>query len=141
MSGGSWEYVMGNIVSSDGTTMMSGYSSSSNSGYTGIIYDSGNYTSYTGSYSYPENKYLDKYSFGTSNTQRIRSKLGDAVKEVYNTESYLWHGDHSSLNISSYPWFNRGGYYSNNSLAGIFYSNGIYGSAHSDRSFRLVITP
>ena len=42
MSGGAYDYVMGNIVSNDGTTMMSGNDTDYNSGYTGIIYDSGN---------------------------------------------------------------------------------------------------
>ena len=140
MSGGAYEYVMGNIVSNDGTTMMSGYSTSYNSGYTGIIYDSGSYSSYTGTYSYPENKYIDKYSFGTSYTQRIRSKLGDALKEVYNT-SYGWYSDYSYLAGSGYPWIYRGGYYSYGSIAGVFYSGNYFGKASSDSSSRLVITP
>ena len=139
MSGGAYEYVMGNIVSNDGTTMMSGYSTSINSGYTGIIYDSGSYTSYTG-ISYPENKYLDKYSFGTSSTQRIRSKLGDALKEVYNTENYGWYTDGSYLAYSSFPWIRRGGYYSSGSIAGVFYSDSSSGD-NSKSSSRLVITP
>ena len=140
MSGGAWEYVMGNIVSNDGTTMMSGDVTSSNSGYTGIIYDSGSYTSYTGSYSYPENKYIDKYSFGTSKTQRIRSKLGDALKEVYNG-SYGWYSDNSSLAYSSAPWFKRGGIYFDSSYAGVFYSGYSVGIDYPNFSSRLVITP
>ena len=140
MSGGAWEYVMGNIVSNDGTTMMSGDVTSSNSGYTGIIYDSGSYTSYTGSYSYPENKYIDKYSFGTSKTQRIRSKLGDALKEVYNG-SYGWYSDSSFLANFSYPWIFRGDSYGSSSSAGVFYSNSSFGNANSYNSSRLVITP
>ena len=141
MSGGAYEYVMGNIVSNDGTTMMSGYSTSINSGYTGIIYDSGSYTSYTGTYSYPENKYIDKYSFGTSDTQRIRSKLGDAVKEVYNTGNYGWYSDYSYLAYSSTHWFRRGSNYNDSSDAGVFYSYCYYGNADSYYSSRLVITP
>ena len=140
MSGGAYEHVMGNIVSTDGTTMMSGYSTSGNSGYTGILYNSRNYTSYTGTYSYPENKYLDKYSFGTSGTQRIRSKLGDAVKEVYNTGNYGWYSDNSSLAYSYSPWFDRGGWY-NASNVGVFYSDYVDGRANFNLSSRLVITP
>ena len=141
MSGGSYEYVMGNIVSPDGTTMMSGNSTSFNSGYTGIIYDGGKYTSYTGEYNYPEEKYYDKYSFGTSNTQRIRSKLGDAIKEVLNTSNYGWYIDNSNLAYSNIPWFNRGGRYNNGSNAGAFISRSNYGSAYTNNSSRLVITP
>ena len=141
MSGGAMDYIMGNIVSSDGSTMMSGNSSSSNSGYTGIIYDGGNYTTYTGTYSYPEDKYYDKYSFGTSTSQRIRSKLGDAIKEVYNTSNYGWYSDNSNLAVYYGPWFNRGGVYAFGSNAGAFYSDNYYGSAHTGYSSHLVITP
>ena len=140
MSGGAREYVMGNIVSNDGTTMMSGNSTSNNSGYTGIIYDSGSYSSYTGTYFYPENKYLDKYSFGTSKTQKKRSKLGDAVKEVYNTGNYGWYKDSSYLTYSSEPWFSRGGYCLIDSSAGVFHSENSDGNGGSNPSSRLVIT-
>ena len=132
MSGGAYDYVMGNIVSSDGTTMMSGNDSGSNSGYTGILYrtnSSGDYTSYTGTYSYPSSKYYDKYSFGTSNSQRQRSKLGDGIKEVLNTSSRGWYSDYSSLAHSNFPWFNRGGNYSNGSGAGAFHSGYSSGAA------------
>ena len=142
MSGGAEEYVMGNVVSNDGTTMMSGGDDTSgNSGYTGIIYDSGSYSSYTGTYSYPENKYLDKYSFGTSNTQKKRSKLGDAVKEVTATSSKAWYSDYSYLANSSYPWFIRGGLYYDGSYVGVF--NSMYNDGHVsyEYSSRLVITP
>ena len=141
MSGGSYEYVMGNIVSPDGTTMMSGYSTGRNSGYTGILHDGENYTSYTGTYSYPEDKYYDKYSFGTSNSQIIRSKLGDGIKEVLNTSSRSWYSDFSNLARSNYPWFYRSGNYNYGSNAGAFYSNDSYGNASSINSSRLVITP
>ena len=141
MSGGANEFVMGNIVSNDGTTMMSGYSTSTNSGYTGIIYDSGSYTSYTGTYSYPENKYIDKYSFGTSHAQRIRSKLGDATKEVYNTENYGWYSAYSFLASSSSPWILRGAFYVDVFDGGVFIYDSNDGNANSHRSSRLVITP
>ena len=141
MSGGADEYVMGNIVSPDGTTMMSGNSTSSNSGYTGIIYDSGNYTQYTGSQNYPEEKYYDKYSFSIGNTQSIRSKLGDAIKEVLNTSSEGWYSDYSNLANCDGPWFTRGGYYGYGSNAGAFLSLNLYGRASTSYSSRLVITP
>ena len=169
MSGGAYEYVMGNMVSKDGTTMMSGINSSDNSGYSGIVTnekvlvfnfhytdddgnneyvylsntnDDGDYIPYTGTYTYPENKYLDKYSFGTSDTQRIRSKLGDAVKEVYNTgDYYSWYSDYSDLVYSGYSWFIRGGFFESGSSAGVFRSDGHYGNDDYVRSSRLVITP
>ena len=124
MSGGSTESVMGNMVSNNGKTMMSGNNSVGNSGYTGIIYNDGNYTSYTGTYSYPNSKYYDKYSFGTSNTQIIRSKIGDAMREVY-FNSDGWYFNSSLFVYDKYPWVGRGSYY--DGKAGIFSSGGNYG--------------
>jgi len=137
MSGGAAEYVMGNIVSNDGSTMMSGRNSSDNSRYTGIIYDNGKYTSYTGTYSYPNSKYYDKYSFGTDtdSPSRIRSKLGDSIKEVLNTTGNGW------LARAYDPWFERGGDYAGGSNAGVFYSGHNSGGSDSTGSSRLVITP
>ena len=137
MSGGSHEYTMGNMISKDGSTMMSGYSTSSNSGYTGIIYDSGNYTLYTG-IDYPNNKYYDKYSYGDS---RIGSKLGDGIKEVYNPSHRGWYNDYSYFVNFLAPWFIRGGGYSNGSSAGVSYSQIKNGGADSGISSRLIITP
>jgi len=139
MSGGAYEYTMANIVSNDGTTMMSGYSSSSNSGYTGKVYDNGNYISYTG-IDYPNTKYYDKYSFSDSDTSRIRSKLGDGIKEVYKGNKG-WYSDNSSLAISNSPWIIRGGYYNYGAGAGAFFLVSSGGNAYSDYSSRLVITP
>ena len=120
MSGGAYEYVMGNIVDSDGTTMRAG-----SSGFT----------------TYPDAKYYDKYSYGTSSGQRIRSKLGDSIKEVLNTSSRGWYSDYSNLANSYDPWFVRGGHYYNGSDAGAFYSYFNDGIAHANGSSRLVITP
>ena len=140
MSGGVNEYTMANIVSNDGATMLSGGSSSSNSGYTGKIYDSGSYTSYTG-IDYPNNKYYDKYSFSTIPSTRKRNKLGDSIKEVFNTLSSGWYSDYSRLAYSTSSWFVRGGYYGIGSNAGVFDSASNYGDVRSDHSSRLVITP
>ena len=139
MSGGAFEYTMGNVVSNDGSTMMSGYDTSWTSGYTGKIYDTGNYTAYTG-VDYPNNKYYDKYSFGTSDDSKIRSKLGDGIKEVYKG-SNGWYNDHSCLAGSDHPWFLRGGHNNKGTFAGVFNSYNNYGYAISDDSSRLIITP
>ena len=139
MSGGAYEYTMSNTVSTDGTTMMSGYNSSYNSGYTGKLYDDGNYTAYTG-VAYPNTKYYDKYSFSTSSSSEIGSKLGDGIKEVYKGNKG-WYGDYSGLAGSGYPWFIRGGSCRNGAVAGAFFSNNDNGIASSSGSSRLVITP
>ena len=140
ISGGTIEYTMGNVVSNNGTTMMSGTGSSSNSGYTGKVFDSANYTSYTG-VAYPNTKYYDKYSFSTSGVLRINSKLGDGIKEVYKGSNAGWYGDNSFLASSNSPWFIRSGIYSYGANVGAFYSGGYMGDAVSNTSSRLIITP
>ena len=135
MSGGTHEFTMSNMVSPDGSIMMSGYSSSSHSGYSGIIYDEGNYTSYVGTYSYPEEKYYDKYSFGSGYIDRTRSKLGDAIKETYQS-TYGWYNDSSYLPRNMYPWSARGGHFDLDNASGVFYSSnasGGWGDAFSTR--------
>ena len=140
MSGGASEYTMANMVSNDGTTMMSGYRTSSNSGYTGKVYDDNyNYTTYIG-IDYPNVKYYDRYSYSTSETTIKRSKLGDGIKEV-NTSNYGgWYSDRSDLARSHDPWFSRG-VSEYGSDAGVFSSYGGDGSASSRYSSRPVITP
>ena len=138
MSGGSHEYAMGNIVSNDGSTMMSGNNSLNNSGYTGIIYADGKYTSYTGTYSYPNAKYYDKYSFGESELEQRRSKLGDSIKEVLNTSDEGWYSNTLYLPFSDYSWLYRGGSHMG---GGVFISSNFYGNGRSDVSSRLIITP
>ena len=141
MSGGAQDYVMGNIVSPNGITMMSGYASvtNTNSGYTGIIYSSGNYNAYIGIYNYPTSKYYDRYSFGNDQTGRARSKLGDGVREVYSSTNYGWYGDRSYFVNSPYPWLYRGGSYNLLDDTGIFNSYSMYGSGHEYYSTRLII--
>ncbi len=135
MSGGAFEYTMSNIISTSSSSMMSGNSSSDNSGYTGVVGSS----SYTG-ISYPSAKYIDKYSYGTSGSERIRSKLGDGIKEVYNNTIYGWYDDYSAIANNTNPWFVRGGGYClENDCAGIFNSDAYYGSAHKTISTRFVI--
>ena len=140
MSGGAYEYMMANIISPNGSTMISGYSTSLNSGYTGVIYNSENYTSYAG-VAYPNSKYYDTYNFGIDNSQRQRSKLGDAIKEVLNTSDYGWHSASSYLARSNNPWFHRGGYRLSTIYASILSSGNATGGSGSAYSSRLVITP
>ena len=139
MSGGANEYTMANIVSNDGSIMMSGSSSSANTGYTGKLYDSGNYTNFTGT-PFPNDKYYDKYSFGIISSSRIRSKLGDAIKEVYNGTSGWWNNI-SGIARSEYPCFAHGGNYSIGDKTGVFASGSTSGSTSSTNSTRLIITP
>ena len=136
MSGGAWDFVMSNIVSLDGKQMLSGESHINNSGYTGITYNNGTEYSYLGYYTYPEEKYYDKYSFISSDINYKITKLGDATKEFYVSEAYYWYNDLAHVAYYEMPWFRRGGWYNHHERAGIFSSyhvsgiGGIYYSTH-----------
>ena len=139
MSGGSWEYMMGNMVYSNGQ-QMSGYKTSNNlnSAFTGILYDGG--TSFTGTYAFPSKRYYDKYSYGTSDTEYTRGKLGDATKEMAPTGTYgNWYGDYANFVLTSNPWFVRSGYYYNGAGAGAFYFDSGNGLANTNYSARAVL--
>ena len=139
MNGGAHESVMANLISNDGTTMISGNTTSENSGYAGKLYNSGKYTSVTG-LNYPNAKYYNKYSFSTDYTSRTNSKLGEAVKEVYNG-SRGWYNDYSEFNYNVSPWSVRGGYYDINSGAGITCHRVYSGKADTSVSSRIILIP
>ncbi len=122
MSGGAWEYVMGNMVNSSGSF----------------------YSSSAGFSSAPNAKYYDKYTYDSSYTSRGRGKLGDATKETLKTfgnDSGGWYSDYAYFVYSGDSWFYRGGRYSNGSNAGVFDFSSNNGSADSDRSARAVLIP
>ena len=135
MSGNSNEYTMGILVSSDGNTLLSGFSTTYNSGYTGNIY--GSNTKYSG-IAYPANKYYDKYSYSTSNSSLIRSKLGDAIKEIFNSSS-VWYSSSAKIPYVYYPWSNRG-CKNEKSDSSIFCYDGGSGASDTRNSTRLIIT-
>ena len=111
MNGGSYDYVMGNMVNTSGTF----YSSSS--GFASP---------------YPNSKYYDKYSYSTSSNSvasRSRSKFGDGIKETIknmtNTSSgagWEYYGIRNMPN-SINSWFTRGGSAYNSSYLGVFFSS------------------
>ena len=61
-------------------------------------------------------------------------KLGDATKE---TEG--WNNDNASFIRSYNPFFDRGGYYNDASIAGIHFFSNYNGSSHNDCGFRLCL--
>ena len=140
MSGGANDYTMGNVVYTDAKTFISGYDESYNSGYSGLLYNSGSFSSYRG-ISYPDAKYYDKYNYGVRELSRARSKLGDGIKEFYIENDYGWYGDFSRLANSSYSWFVRSGYYGDGNYAGIFFSYDANGRVYVNYSTRLIIVP
>ncbi len=139
MSGGAYEYMMSNMVYSNGQQMSGNRTTNNvNSAFTGILYDSGNGTSFTGTYSFPSKRYYDKYSYGTSNKEYTRGKLGDATKEMAPIgSSGNWYSDYALFPASSGPWFYRGGLYSSGASAGAFgfdYNNGSADTYYSARA-------
>ena len=129
MSGGSWEYVMGNI--SKVTTGYTFYPSSSS-------FSSSWYTTDTA-------KYLTIYAYDSSNnTTQIaynRGRLGDATAEVvFSTGgSGGWYSDYADFPYSSNAWFNRGGFYNDGSIAGVFLFYYNYGGVSSGYSSRAAL--
>ena len=122
MSGGAWEYVMGNMNNSSNAFY------SSNAGFTTA----------------PDAKYYDSYKYGTSYTSHARGKLGDATKETLTTFGKTlgggWYSDYAYFPNSSFSWFIRGGRYDDGTYAGVFYFYGANGGDYSYGSARAVLT-
>ena len=121
MSGGANEYVMGVLADTSGNPR-SGYVSSNNSGFTGMLSDG---TTYTG-IAFPDSKYYNLYT-GTSYT-------GHALTETKN-----WYSDVANFFNTSYPWLLRGGSY-NYRTAGVFSFGSDNGNSYGDYSSHLVIS-
>ena len=130
MSGGSYEYVMGNI--SKVTTGYTFYPSSSS-------FSSSWYTTDTA-------KYLTTYAYDSSNeinqTAYNRGRLGDATAETLlstSTTSGEWYSDFALFPYSSNAWFVRGGYCDAGSDAGVFYFFNSFGNNRSNYSSRAAL--
>ena len=109
MSGGSWEYVMGNI-------------SKVTTGYTFYPLNSSFASSW---YTTSTAKYLTTYAYDTEYTNQKaynRGRLGDATAEVVLSTGGTggWYSDYAGLPYSSFAWFHRGGNYNDGSNAGVF---------------------
>ena len=139
MSGGAFEYMMGNVVYSNGQPMSGNRTSNNdNSAFTGILQNGG--TTFTGTYAFPSKRYYDKYSYGTSYSEYTRGKLGDATIEMAPTRTTgNWYGDYAYFPFGSNPWFVRGGYCGTGAYAGAFYFNGNGGIADAYYSARAVL--
>ena len=130
MSGGSWEYTMGNYAPSG--NKYSGASIAMNSGYTGLLQDG---TIFTGK-NFLEDKYYDFYE---SSDPLTACKGKVCISQALN-ETAGWYNDYQTLVTDRYPWFVRGGHYTFSDFAGIFFFNGSYGNANLDASFHLVLS-
>jgi len=114
MSGGAAEYVMG--VYSDGSRLWSGSESSWNSGFNGCIGVECASEKLDG-LAFPDSKYYNVYT--TSDAYKS-SGLQHAITE---TNGWLY-SDGAAFIFDYYPWFDRGGDFSDVAGAGVF--NAIY---------------
>ena len=113
MSGGAFEYVMGNYNDVSG-----------NSGFSNpLTIDS---------------KYYNKY---TSNDVGVACNGSECLSHGL-SETKGWYNDYQNMVTETYPWLVRGGYYDNNNYAGVFsfYGSGSAGSYYAGSSFRLVMS-
>ena len=121
MSGGAWEYVMGNMVNSSGSFY------SSNAGFSSAL----------------ETKYYDKYTYNASSfTTHGRGKLGDVTKETlssFGSQTGGWYSDTARFVYSNGSWFKLGGKYDDSSAAGLFDFNWQNGGTSSLNSSRAVL--
>ena len=135
MSGGAWEYVMGYTT---GATTEGG-----TSGITSL------YPNFFSDSSY--SKYWDKYT-STANTNYNNRILGDATGEMGPFGSELdpdgttrykssWYKAYAYFAGSSYPWFERGGHWSNGTEAGSFAFGLDAGGTSTYFSYRIVLAP
>ena len=161
MSGGSWEYVMGNMVNSENNNIISGHYETDNSGYNGILYDYDydyvpDNTLYEGKYQYPNDipdKYVDKYSYGITfgdKTAIKRAKLGDAIKEMTTSPGTGWYNNSIKMiyvassegSTEGNAWIRRGGgigYGSGSSSYGLFSAESDAGGSRIYYTSRLAI--
>ena len=111
MSGGKWDYVMGNMVD------LSGNFYSSSAGFTNA----------------PDNKYFDSYAYSTLTytDYSTRGLIGDATKETKG-----WNGDYAVLPSSIYSWLFRGSAVNDGAYTGVFYFYRGTGAAGAYGSFR-----
>ncbi len=129
MSGGTHEYVMGNVSSTADTyTFNNSYAGFASSWYN----------------DYSNQKYVNTYAIISSSSDRTTQKaynagrLGDATGEVVLSIGG-WYNDDTHFPYSSSPWFTRGGYYYNTSYAGVFYFDDDDGRAFSYNSARAAL--
>ena len=121
MSGGAWEYVMGN--------------------YSTDLSQTSNSSSNYGEVKTPiKPPYVDLYNI-TSNNSCTWNTSGSGCGGHALFETASWGGDYSYFVDSSYPWFVRGGSAGYGSDTGLFYSNGNSGYTSGNYGFRVALLP
>ena len=129
MSGGAYEYVMGNMSSTADTYTF--YSSSA--GFASSWYSNYSNQKYVNTYAY-----VSSFSNSTTQTGYNAARLGDATGEVVSSAggSVGWYSDYAYFPYSSISWFTRGGDFRDGYNAGVFNFRNYNGSAFSYYSAR-----
>ena len=135
MSGGSEEYVMGNMSSTADTYTFY----SSNAGFSSSWYS--NYGNQKYINTYAKDKGSLDYDHTAFQIAYNRARLGDATGEVVSSSGGLggWYSDSARFPYFAYYWFLRCGYYEDGSNAGVlgFYSSN--GDANGSCSARAAL--
>ena len=124
MSGGAWEYVAAYV--NNGNSSLTSYGNSL----------------YTSTDSKTKNVYAKGSSDSRENNYSANAGVyGDAVYETSTSGSGTtsWYSDSSNFPYADGPFFGRGGYYSDSSIASVFYFFWDVGSDGSGISFRPVL--
>ena len=136
MVGGTNEYVMGVFANSSGQ-LWSGNSTSWNSGFTGLMGESGE--SHTGT-AFPDSKYYDVYKASSGITiDGLTACNGGVCYGHALSETSWWYNDGYSIVSASQPWSVRGGNFDWGVGAGIFSIGGLGGDPGGNYGFRSVI--
>ena len=131
MSGGTYEYVMGNISSTSGSYVFYPLSS----GFSTTWYDTALTAKYLVPYAYDVNTYGNQQAYN-------RSRLGDATGEVILSKggsSGGWYSDSAVFPYENSGWFTRGGIFTNGLNSGIFNFGVDNGASTSYISSRAVL--
>ena len=137
MSGGAYEYVMGVFANSNGE-LWSGQNTSWNSGFTGLMGESGE--SYTGT-AFPDRKYYDVYKASSGTAISALTACNGGVCYGHGlSETKGWYSDGARFVSASIPWFRRGGSYDVGTFAGVFVFNDSSGNAGIVSGFRSVVS-
>ena len=150
MSGGSWEYMMGVMLSKDNQTPCSGKNSNENSGFNGPYCDVGATEFLDNKVSFPEQKYYDTYKYGINYQGYQRRILGDATGEMgsfgqisYETQQRQissWYKDEAYFVSTDWSWQSRGSFFNRGTGAGVFAFDRYSGFSWQYISYRVVIS-
>ena len=127
-NGGAWEYVLGVY------NKVTGLSSSSNSGYSGLLSNKVEYQERE----WPDEKYYDIYTTNNRDT----ACNGTSCKGRAISETVTWYNDYFYMLNNGEPWITRGGQALDSwGSTGLFAFGPISGLSSTYDTFRLVLTP